>query len=470
MEIAIITAGTKQQEAFWQSHFDLLRGTLLKPSTLLLVVHEDWEGGAGNGLGTLYAYRKGIEKARSLYNADLLELQKQGATVALYHTAGKGMRLYPLAGSEYNNKAAVKLPGLDDSQSLLTILDGVIKQTLAHAPQLAGRLAVFWGDQIFLPSKAFSFSPRNHIDILAKMRPLPSRQEWENLSLDQYGLIAFDALGQAKIVDKCDFDTFQKLIQRHKIEAEGGIGISLGCFSLSYPMTAALLDCFTAELDLKKGRMDSDPFFWMATVLDQETYSENMQKKLYPREDTENHYRRMQKFKEEFCFRHPELNFFGALDIGTKSFWWDYGTVLNYFTNNMKLTGVTAESVAMRKFFDLYLDANDSCLVNCNIGSGNIKNSVLIGVEAEHLDADSCLIVNSKFTKLEAKEALLYHVHEDKPLALTEGTVRSDVRLKEDYLKFYSSLENDGKADWNLVLPGNPMSYEELSSLASSLS
>ena len=31
-------------------------------STTIVAVHEDWPGGAGNGLGTLYAFQKAVAK------------------------------------------------------------------------------------------------------------------------------------------------------------------------------------------------------------------------------------------------------------------------------------------------------------------------------------------------------------------------------------------------------------------------
>ncbi len=58
-----------------------------------MAVHEDWASdGAGNGLGTLYAYSKASEKARIKFSVDLDSILKEGWSVAIYHTAGKGTR------------------------------------------------------------------------------------------------------------------------------------------------------------------------------------------------------------------------------------------------------------------------------------------------------------------------------------------------------------------------------------------
>ena len=77
---------------------------------MVLAVSEDWSSasGAGNGLGTLYAFQKACRVAKEKYNVDLAaELKSRKVSAALYHTAGKGTRLAPLPASENNNKPGV---------------------------------------------------------------------------------------------------------------------------------------------------------------------------------------------------------------------------------------------------------------------------------------------------------------------------------------------------------------------------
>ena len=77
---------------------------------MVLAVSEDWSSpsGAGNGLGTLYAYQKACKVAKDKYGVDLGAEMKAGkVSAALYHTAGKGTRLAPLPASENNNKPGV---------------------------------------------------------------------------------------------------------------------------------------------------------------------------------------------------------------------------------------------------------------------------------------------------------------------------------------------------------------------------
>lgn len=77
---------------------------------MVLAVSEDWNSsaGAGNGLGTLYAFTKACNVAKGKYGVDLAqELMDGKISAALYHTAGKGTRLAPLPASENNNKPGV---------------------------------------------------------------------------------------------------------------------------------------------------------------------------------------------------------------------------------------------------------------------------------------------------------------------------------------------------------------------------
>jgi hypothetical protein len=77
---------------------------------MVLAVSEDWSSpsGAGNGLGTLYAFQKACRVAKEKYGVDLAaELMGGKVSAALYHTAGKGTRLAPLPASENNNKPGV---------------------------------------------------------------------------------------------------------------------------------------------------------------------------------------------------------------------------------------------------------------------------------------------------------------------------------------------------------------------------
>ena len=156
-DFTIVCTGNASQAEYWQQRLDAVKGSVVPAHAIILVVDEDWAaGGAGNGLGTLYAYQKAAAAARSKHGIDLEAALREGKSVSLYHTAGKGTRLAPLPGSEANNKPGVKLAAMaklvDGRASNMSILEAVILQTGIYASSRKGRISVFWGDQVFVPS------------------------------------------------------------------------------------------------------------------------------------------------------------------------------------------------------------------------------------------------------------------------------------------------------------------------------
>ena len=78
-------------------------------------------------------------------------------------------------------KPGVKLPvtvKIDGKNVPMTILEAVIKQTGCYANSRPGRLSVFWGDQIFIPTVNVEYTVAYHVDILCSLGPMPSAQEW----------------------------------------------------------------------------------------------------------------------------------------------------------------------------------------------------------------------------------------------------------------------------------------------------
>jgi len=458
MDVSIVSTSSRTQEAFWQERMSRVS----KPGSYVIVIHEDWPGGAGNALGTLYAYQNARQKGIDLFGFDLLAEQQKGASVAMYHTAGKGTRLFPLTGSEANNKSAVKLP----SPTLKTLLEAVIEQSASFAPHRKGYLSVYWGDQIFVPS--IFKRPRSHISVMAKVTSPFSESQWNSEGIEHYGLLVADASGRMQQLDKLDFSTWQQLVSSGKVTVEQGVGLSLGSFCLSTAITVALLEEFEDELIKKSCAMDVEPHIWMPTTLDRETYSSLMRKKGWALDDVERQYSRMQAFKKRFVAAYPEEMFFDRLDLGNDCYWWDYGNIDCFYRNCLKLNANTPEGQCMRAHFHVekthfHLNVDDSSiLINCDIKSGRIRNSVLANVVATNVDIEDSVIINSRASSFSARDSLIYQVSEEGDLSLDSRTICTEASPKGDVIRMYSQLGRDGKKDWAICLPSNPLSYEEL--------
>jgi hypothetical protein len=114
-DVTIVCTTDDYQAEYWMNQLSQgvcqsSDGSSSNPYPMVLAVSEDWNdsGGAGNGLGTLYAYQKAVALCQAKYQQDLNQDLKAGKiSVALYHTAGKGTRLAPLPAGENNNKPGV---------------------------------------------------------------------------------------------------------------------------------------------------------------------------------------------------------------------------------------------------------------------------------------------------------------------------------------------------------------------------
>ncbi|CAM9329361.1 unnamed protein product, partial [Phaeothamnion confervicola] len=347
-DVVIVCTGNAKQAAYWQARLESVRGSIVSSTAMVLAVHEDWPGGAGNALGTLYAWQNAAALAQRLHGVDIMAQLAIGAiSTGLYHTAGKGTRLAPLPGSENNNKPGVKLavtvPVAGGGAKPLTILEGVIKQTGTYGPCRKGRLSVFWGDQVFVPSVAALYTPTHHADILCSLGPMPSAEEWLSRGLEKYGLIAVNGSDNAAQVEKVGHATAERLLQ--SLGAIKLVGPSLGSFSVSHFLLAQLLAEFAAELAAKHGKLDSDPHLWMPLTLELEAYVELMGQKGVSAAEATAHHARMRSCLTKF-WEVPGaggMGLFGAVDVGSGALWWDYGLLKLYRKNNMLLTAVSPE-------------------------------------------------------------------------------------------------------------------------------
>ena len=127
-----------------------------------------------------------------------------------------------------------------------------------YAASRKGRLSVFWGDQIFIPTLPATYdAPRAHADILCMLAPMPDAATWAQKGLEKYGLVAVSSSGAACQIEKVDHATATKYTK--ELGTITDVGTSLGSFSVTAHLLAALTAEFAQELSLKKGCFDSDP-------------------------------------------------------------------------------------------------------------------------------------------------------------------------------------------------------------------
>jgi len=489
-DVTIVCTTDDHQASYWMKR--LSEGVCLNkdPTSslypLVLAVSEDWnsKGGAGNGLGTLYAYQKANRLGKELHNIDLDRLlSSKEISAALYHTAGKGTRLAPLPASENNNKPGVKLPYChkleNGNYAPITVLEAVVKQTGIYASSRRGRLSVFWGDQVFIPSAPFQYTPSHHIDIMCTLlgTEAPTAEEWAAEGLEKYGVIAVSK-GKSKDaaqVEKVDHATAVKMLQ--VLGDIGSVGPSLGSFSLTAEMISALCEEYKSELTSKCGKFDTDPHFWMPFTLPVNDYATLMKQKGVPEFESKQHHDRMSKMKSSLKLD-ESLGLFGAVDVGKDAAWWDYGLLKKYASNNSKLKESTPESKLMKQFFGMTSSTmnstigNDcnvddkSCLFSSKVSSGTITNSILASVQSPSVEATDAIIINCAASKIVApKNCILYNIISDSPDGIVldkEGEVLVSVTDSStgNATLLRSNVDTCGGKAWKILLDGNELSFE----------
>lgn len=402
----------------------------------------------------------------SQFGLDLsAELSQGRVSVGLYHTAGKGTRLAPLPGSENNNKPGVKIPAiisLEGKNVPATILESVIKQTGSYASSRKGRLSVFWGDQVFIPTASCQLAPKYHVDILCSLGPMMGEAEWKEKGMDKYGLIAQAKLGGAAQVEKVDHSTAVQLLSSlGDIES---VGASLGSFSVSFAMLSALLSEFAPELSARKGKLDSDPHLWMPMTLVEDSYLHLMQQKGVAKDVAAAQHHRIaamvQSFKNDPST--SALQLFGPVDVGQDVLWWDYGQLLLYQRNTLRLTDDSAETRLMKLFFGIRdeeriagVDAH-SAVSSSTLHTASVHRSVIVNTRCQHVEVEDAIVVNVTARRIVAgRGSILYNLVDssEEGIRLEEGEVRVGVFSADaSQTVISSSTHIDGGTDPEMIM------------------
>jgi len=489
-DVTIICTTDDHQANFWMTKLKHGASNVGDDSVfpLVVAVSEDWidPSGAGNGLGTLYAWKKACDYAKNSCpgNPDLESLLLEGTiSAAIYHTAGKGTRLAPLPASENNNKPGVRLP----FPKHLTVLEAVVRQTGIYASSRKGRLSVFWGDQVFLPPgvENFRYKSTHHIDIMCTLLgdTAPTAEEWVEQGLDKYGVIAVMKAGddgkvaEAAQVEKVSHETATSMLQTLGTIAQ--VGPSLGSFSVSAAILNGLCDEYSVELSEKVAKLDTDPHFWMPLTLPEESYVNLMLQKGVDKATSKSHHQRMKAFSARFLQQNDDskLGLFGAVDVGKDACWWDYGLLKLYSKNSLLLLDDSnPESKLLRKFLGIeygpmtgtFASSNvmfkHSYAFECNLVDGTIDKSVLSHVSTKEINAEGAILVNCVAPKITAgKGSILYNIIGEKEIVAEPGQVMVGVYSDDGKaIEIASRMDIDGGKAWKTEVEGNLMSFEQV--------
>lgn len=470
----VIIVSSGGNSGYWERRLFQTRDYILARKTKIISLEEDWRGNAGQLLGTLYAF----QKAHKIL--DLNKILENKGTVAIYHTAGHGKRMAPLTAAEGNNKPAIKLPRsltTKEGKKFLTILEGVIFSTQIFSPSREGRISVFWGDQIIIPSEFPAIETKLPVEIFGiKEKLILNKENWEK-DWKNYGILISTGSGEILQREKFEWEKVKQLQERGqlKLNSEGKVNVSksMGCFSVSFDLFQILLDEFSKETKEKKGTLDTDPHLWMPLTSAQEEYADQG--------GNIAHFKRIRKLKERFQKETGEWAIVGEKNLGKGSIWWDYGNLASYYKNLLRVATEGEEGEKSRKFFGIEdffvreknnsgLKIKNSILIDSKIKEGKIENSVLAGCRIGKAEIKGSFLLNTKIKEVDSKNNLFYSVKEKEKIIALPDEVITDVLIEEGKtVRIKTNLYRDGKKDWKEKLPSNLFSYEKIEKLVSEL-
>jgi hypothetical protein len=464
-DVIIVSASGASEASYWHDRLHSSRGAVSNRDCLIYSVDEDWNSpnGAGNLLGTLYAWKKADSRHRDLQGRSLMEELKSGKSIAMYHIAGLGTRMAPLPGAEGNSKSGIRLPRLIEIEGAnvpITIMEAVILQTGPFARSRKGRLSVWWGDQVFIPS-AFDSPGTHHAEILAK--PVVFTRDIEN-----YGLLFFALHGDARQREKMPFDEICELLASEG-KTEDCLALSLGSFSISSSLLAALLEEYSCELSGRTCRLNSDGDLWQPLTSMCEEYVKAGRSK--------QNWERVRTFWDRFRSEAGDsMRDFGYLNIGD-AYWWDYGQLKLYRCNLLKMLSDDAEGRAVREFFG-YGDGaalcNDSktgsacvsrsIIQGSAVRSGAIENSIVINSTLNSAEiCDSIVMESTVMGHLEGKSSITYRDLEEGDLYLDRNEVSCGIVIPPaERLRMRVKIDANGKEHWKEKILDNRYSFAEL--------
>lgn len=472
----IIIVASNNNSKYWEWRLSQTREKILSKKTKIICLEEDggWKGGAGQLLGTLYA----LEKANKI--AKVFNILKKGGSIAMYHTAGYGKRMSPLCGTEGNNKPAVKLPSpmeVEKKPNFLTLLEAVLLSTQIFAKTRKGRLCVFWGDQVIIPSRHVKIETSLPVEIFGIKKNFKiSQKEWEK-NWQSYGILIPKRGPGILQREKINWEEVKNLQEKGFLKAtnQGEVSItkSMGCFSASFEFIEELLKEFSKELEFKNRKLDTDPDLWTPlTSTKKEFLKENAEDLIY--------WKRINRFKKRVQRKIKKQDIVGEKNLGKNTLWWDYGNLACYHRNILKMLEDSDDGKTARLFFEIEKffikkekdkDKNikNSIVVNSDI-KGDVKNSVIFGSKIEKAKLSKAIVVNSDMKIVTGENILLYYLKEQKRIKIAQNEVITDIIMGNGTsIRMRTDLTRDSKKDWKIRLPQNPFSYSEMESFLSRL-
>lgn len=434
-DLCIVSVSSEEGARWWRQRLAATAEQLVGGPTRVVVVVEAWEGGAGNALGTLHAVERADEQLAD-DGLSVASLLQDGARVGLWHTAGRGQRLYPLVLSHRRDKSRTLVPGVvrvDGLQRAMRLLEAVLRQCTPLARP--GHLGVFWGDQLALPTEIPAW-PSTPVALLGRPLQARSEEDFRAQGLSAYGLLLHPA-GAAGAVQ------LEKLSAKRFVAALEQLGslqaayASLGSFSLHADLLASLTRVHAAELAARRGRLDTDPHWWMPLTVPTDVHG-------FAVDEAQ---------RARLLAAGLGSTVLGVCSLDADTTWLDFGTVPAWFAScRAVLTNPSLRALLSCP------EPDERGVVIASQTDGKVVGSVLMEARGRHLCAKDGVVAGCYDHQLRVQGGLAYGLLASGATVSTGEVVAGDGRGGA----VRSDLSHDPKEGWEQSLRAGQPSWAEL--------
>lgn len=429
----IVVCSHQKQLKLWEP---IVRESLvpfLRDDGQIILLKEEWNGSAGNGLGTLNA----LSYLKQSLGFDLKDFESwlRDKKIGIYHTAGKGTRIAPLSLAEGSNKGGILLP--HGKKGAITLLEAVVRQTAPYCQKTKQSIYVFWSDQLFFSDLNDVTFIEQEVSIYTIPVEIENQEDWDRQNLDHYGIFVETEL-KLELLEKSSFDQLEKIRSKNQ---KVNVYKSLGCFSLSSTMTCRLLHNFESMLDVKNECIDSDPHLWQPLLF-------YLSKQKWPSSIN-------QQLKSQLLLLDIKEGDIGLVKLPLDTQWIDFGRLNLYFDFLTHLEKFSKLS----PFLNLPdPDSKGNICIKSKIQDSAIKNSLICQSNCSDSQIEGSVLINCTIDSSDLKKVLSYRC------GILNQTIENSCYVShldnDEPFVFKSPLEVDRKM-WFSLLEGNLLSFQE---------
>lgn len=407
-DFAIIVSGNQDDAEFWRDRFQKHAPSIFNHSRDTPILASLEANPMGNFLGTLQSWHDW--KSADLATSD------SGVAIMMM-VVGSGSRLSPFTQKLHGRKAAFPTPKTStDTGDFINVGElaaGTMNAVIAHLRDRSFEgILIKWGDEMILPGTPLDLgtddlSQTDFIRFGQGTEPTPE------LALHKEWIVADPEANELEMLSRQKYDNLLKRIEPFKSE-DCSIKVNLGSLALSFDAIEGLLHTFHDVLENPVGKINWDPYFWIALHCEDEAAwkrEADTEKELglngiaSLQKDFPDFFARMQQFKANLKQKkNLEQLSIKVFDYGDV-YWADYGLQSRMREHLSDLIADSPRGAATRALYglDTSPDENGNRIVDSDIAPGaTITNSIVIGATITSPDSvlNNAVILGGQYGKL----------------------------------------------------------------------